>query len=66
MKSIENANITGCENIIMTFHRHYASLPESRWNAPGRDFITEVCQKCEVSENTVLNWLTGRSIPQKA
>lgn len=46
----------------MTFSDYYNAIP----TFPKRDFVKEVCRRCEVNENTVYNWTANRSKPQKA
>ena len=45
----------------MTFSDYYNSIPLF----PRKTFVDEVCKRCDVSENTVYNWLGNRSKPQK-
>lgn len=61
MKSINNTNISEKGKNEITFAGYYESIP----TYPKRNFIKEVCKRCEVSRQTVENWATGRSKPQK-
>lgn len=45
----------------MTFLDYYKAIPMF----PKRDFVRKLMELCEVSENTVYNWVSGRSKPQK-
>lgn len=61
MKSINNTNISGTGKNEMTFTDYYESIP----TYPKKNFIEEVCKRCDVARKTVENWIAGRSKPQK-
>lgn len=61
MKSISNSNTLEGKEKEMTFSDYYQNIP----SFPKRDFVREVCMRCEVNESTVYNWTANRSRPQK-
>ena len=63
MKSIEKTNTLDVGEGKITFKDYYDSLPS--FITPKKEFIDEICRQCEVSENTVRNWIAGRVRPQK-
>ena len=62
MKSISKTNTLEGKKDEMTFMDYYSNIP----SFPKKDFVRTVCDRCEVNENTVYNWVSGRSKPQKA
>lgn len=51
----------------MTLGDYYKSLSPSRIRKTERtEFVDRVCKELEVSRFTVLNWIAGRNVPQKA
>ena len=67
MKSIENSNTSEKTEKKMTLMDYYDSLSSERIEMTERSqFISLICEELEVSRFTVLNWIAGRSFPQKA
>ena len=46
----------------LTLKDYYAGLPLRK--SPRKDFISEVCRRCSVSEQTVRNWCIYGMKPQ--
>ena len=63
MKSIEKTNTSDVGKGKITFKDYYDSLPS--FVTPKKEFIDEICRRCEVNESTVRNWVALRSRPQK-
>ncbi|ROT19636.1 hypothetical protein EEL53_10355 [Muribaculaceae bacterium Isolate-114 (HZI)] len=66
MKSIENSNAFEANTSQMTLKDYYESIPESRWETPRRKFVEQIKERCEVTDSTVINWISGRAKPQKS
>ncbi len=47
----------------MTLADYYDGIPA--FNTPKKEFIDEICKRCEVNENTARNWVANRVRPQK-
>lgn len=55
METITKSNKTILNNVTITLRGYYNSLPDS--THPKSEFIREIATKCDVTENTVRNWI---------
>ncbi|NMB66286.1 MAG: hypothetical protein GYA16_15590 [Spirochaetes bacterium] len=46
----------------ITLSAYYGELKHKN---PAKEFITEVCQKCDVTKQSVYKWMKGEIIPDK-
>lgn len=62
MKTTENANPALEKAVKMTLRDYYESLPAP--SHPKKDFMCEVCARCHVNMNTVINWIRHNMKPK--
>lgn len=61
MKKNSNANNLEENGNKITFAGYYKHIPAH----PKKDFIEEVCRKCDVNVNTARSWATNKARPSK-